>query len=761
MTGTKWFFPTTQGGEASGLNDPGIEFFRQSSSLARETLQNSGDAADPKSDKPVTVTFELLNLPLTQFPDAARLREVITQCRDYMLVPCKTEHQKDENGRAWFETALRLLAGPAVPVLRIRDENTTGLEGGEGDEDKAWFRLIKKQGSASMHGAGGGTFGIGQRAPFAFSRLRTVFYSTLTCDGQHAFIGKTILSSFREQGRVYRPIGFWGVHAGENEGTHAVRKAAAIPELFRRSTVGTDLYIMGFDPENWRERVMDTVIRHFFAAIHDGRLVVRLASGGPVQELNASSLHDVIEARWKEATTATGSRKLTRAALKDIRDTLGVTRHYMKALTVPVRGKPFVKSHPHLGELKLYVALDPEAPSRTVFMRKPRILVYERTQRLLDGYAAVFLCDDQKGNELLARLEDPAHSKWERERLPGGGVRGAPRGDQLISDIYEFVRESLEELATKDTEGPQDLPDLGRYLPEDDAIQPGSVQTGKRVRTQRTIEEETARPQQAQGRKRAVQRPRPIRHTQVVLLPVESDLEGEPEGQEPKRGNEPIGTSGAGSGPDTNSPAAGGTGDVETPTGGEGREGPGGPGPLPGGTRQGGHDGNRPGTHGGPGMVPGAGGPGSLGGQAASGHDTHPAPGVLPGAGGHGPQSGNEQIPLGADGATGIGSSSLRALSQSQLSFRAWFSHQDKATILVLRSTRRGRINLRLLASGEDSDYKLEVSSAVDVLTGEQFTCAGDSILNLTFGTGQRREMKLELRPARRVALSIEVDHGA
>jgi hypothetical protein len=153
MTNTRWFFPTTQGGEQSGLNDPGIEFFRKTGSLARETLQNSGDAR-VSNDKPVIVTFELLELPIGLFPGGARLRAVIEQCREYMLKPCKTEREKDENGRRWFEQALQLLSGETLPVLRIRDENTTGLEGGELDEGKAWFRLIKKQGSASMHGAG-------------------------------------------------------------------------------------------------------------------------------------------------------------------------------------------------------------------------------------------------------------------------------------------------------------------------------------------------------------------------------------------------------------------------------------------------------------------------------------------------------------------------------------------------------------------------------------------------------------------------------
>lgn len=749
MTDTTWFFPTTQGGEESGLNDPGIEFFRKPGSLARETLQNSGDAKGG-DDKPVTVTFELLQLPVEHFPDAARLREVIESCRDYMLRSCKTEHQKDENGRKWFKEALQLLSGTHLPVLRIRDENTTGLEGGELDEDKAWFRLIKKQGSSSMHGAGGGTFGIGQRAPFAFSRLRTVFYSTLTRDGHHAFIGKTILSSFRTDGKVYRPIGFWGVPAGDTFGVHAVRTAEDISEPFRRTTVGTDLYIMGFDPEGWQARITDSVVRNFFAAIQGGSLVVRLVAGTDVLEFNAATIEQLVDARHREMSKGATSK----AAQKEVRDTLGVTRYYLKALSAPVRGKPsFSYQHKHLGRLELYVTLDPEAPSRTVFMRRPRILVYERTQNLLPGYAAVFLCDDQKGNELLARMEDPSHSEWNRERLPSGN--GLPSGDSLLTDIYAFVRDSLKELAKKDPEVPQDLPELGRYLPEDDAIRPGVRQTGTRVRTNRITEQETARPQQAHGRKRAVQRPRPSGRPQVLLLPLESGDQGELESLTAGAGSESTGVDEAGS-----NQGSGMQPGVENPEGGVVQGGMGlggteGAGPEPGPFgKEGPGTGNTGGSRAGSGPFRRE-GPGTIDWQGAQ-----PGPG-LSGVDGQGGQQGGEQVAPGSSSPRGSGGSGLRTLSRAQVSVRAWFSSEERSTHLLLRATRRGRASLRLIASGEDSDYELLIASAVDVRTGERFDCVGDRILNVTFEAGQGKELRLDLRPARRVALTVEVAHGA
>ncbi|WP_163999619.1 hypothetical protein [Pyxidicoccus caerfyrddinensis] len=745
MTDTKWFFPSTQGGEESGLNEAGIEFFRHSGALARETLQNSGDAWDGGSH-PVTVTFELLELPIEQFPGSDRLREIIQACRTYVLAPFKDDSQQIENGREFFDEALKLLSGKHIPVLRIRDENTTGLEGDEHEEDKAWFRLIKKQGSAAMHGAGGGTYGIGQRAPFAFSRLRTVFYSTRTRTGQSAFIGKTILSSFRESNEVFRPIGFWGTEVQKGRGVNAVRSAEKIPEPFRRTAVGTDLYLMGFNSDGWRTRVVDSVLRNFFAAIHNRRLVVRLVGGGTPIEISAGTIEQVVEARLKEALQIAGTRK---GAQKEVRDTLGVTRYYLKALANPVKGKPFELTHPKLGRMELYVALDDEAPARTAFMRKPRILVYERTRNLLEGYAAVLLCEDPMGNSLLARMEDPAHSEWDSERLKGG--------DRILSDINAFIRDSLKELAEKDPEVPQDLPDLGRYLPEDNTIRPGSRQKGSRVRTDRVTEAETARRQQPTGTKRATKNSKPPAGPQVVLLPIDSADQGENDGISASPSGELVGAEKSGVPLGSSSRNGSKQPEDSMNTAGIGNTGQEGPGAQLGtlGTHTSG-PGDRQGSRGGPGPF-GPEGTGSVewqgtvsGSAPSSGEGGSPADQV------YGNDSTTASVSTSASSTEG-----RRALSPSRVSFRAWFSPEDRTTHLLLRSTRRGRATFKLTASGEDSDYELQIASAHDVSTGAALKCTGNRILDVVLEAGQRRELRLDLRPARRVALSIEVDHGA
>ena len=120
---TGWFFPPNSGGEESGLNDAGIQAFKTSGSLARETLQNSGDAHDPRSAAPVRVTFTKLLLDHHDFPGAHELLRTIRQARNYILGQC-TREQRRQNGEDFFDAAVDLLSGRRMPVLRISDFNT-------------------------------------------------------------------------------------------------------------------------------------------------------------------------------------------------------------------------------------------------------------------------------------------------------------------------------------------------------------------------------------------------------------------------------------------------------------------------------------------------------------------------------------------------------------------------------------------------------------------------------------------------------------
>ena len=129
-------FPANDDGQENGLNDPGIETFKDHplTSLAREGLQNSSDAAD-NSGKPVEVHFQKLEIPSSEFPGCADFKKTLQAC----IAFSKSSKQTVQ----FFESTLEVLSQEKLNILRIADFNTTGLIVGEKDDRSTdWFSWI-------------------------------------------------------------------------------------------------------------------------------------------------------------------------------------------------------------------------------------------------------------------------------------------------------------------------------------------------------------------------------------------------------------------------------------------------------------------------------------------------------------------------------------------------------------------------------------------------------------------------------------------
>ncbi|WP_291982459.1 hypothetical protein [Luteitalea sp.] len=429
--------------------------------------------------------FELLQMPRQSLPWLMELKTLIEACERHNQDP-RSDHQIN-NGPDFFSTAAALLLRRDLPVLRIRDTGTSGLFGDDSDTSSPWYRLIRKQGAAQMHGAGGGTFGIGQRAPFAASGLRTVFYSSKSRTGE-AFIGKSILASFDWQGQIRQPVGYWGVPTNGDRHVRAL-KDAEIPPAFRRSEQGLDLYVTGCDEASVPWPVLDEALVNCFASVLAGVLEVSLKWPGKGVLITKSNILTVLKARVEQfpANRAADRKRLENAY------------HYALALVDDSdKRRVFTYQSPQLGELKLYVRRDPSAPNRTVHMRRPRTVVFEKGRNVIAGYAAVLLCDNPKGNKLLARLEDPTHTKWMRERQGG---------QEILGEVTDFVRRVLEELASSGGDEPEDIPDLGDYLPDED--DPGTSSGSGANAPPSSVESSTIAP--PQGEIRGVRSRRQVR----------------------------------------------------------------------------------------------------------------------------------------------------------------------------------------------------------------------------------------------------------
>ena len=199
----EWNFPTNGGGVIRGLADSGIETFngKKNSSLAREICQNSLDAA-ANSNKPVIVSFQLVEINPAEIPGYFEYKKILQNCRDFW--------KYNPNAKNFFDNALDKI-DEKISVLVASDENTTGLANPYNPNSlEGWNTLTKIDGGANKSGSTGGSFGIGKNAPFAISDFRLVFYRTLNQRGESAAQGISRLVSFIQNNDTKAGIGYYG-----------------------------------------------------------------------------------------------------------------------------------------------------------------------------------------------------------------------------------------------------------------------------------------------------------------------------------------------------------------------------------------------------------------------------------------------------------------------------------------------------------------------------------------------------------------------
>lgn len=449
-----WNFPSTNHGEDDGFSDPLLEYFQgnHENYIAREAIQNAIDARKDYN-LPVLVEFEHFEIPSKEIPGFEALLDTTERSLEYVK-----GQEKAEN---FFKKSLSILKKNKVPVLRIGDYNTIGLTGSDNDRDGNWYRLVRAVGTSSPKGAGGGSFGIGKGAPIAASGIRTVFYSSINDADETVFQGKArLVSHYGDGNDVKRGVGFFGV-----QGYQSVRAKKSVPSRFQREKQGTDVYIMGYvTGESWQKGLIKSVLDNFWLAIFDGDLEVVISDGKKIK-IDRLNLEKLLEKYSQEGALPFYSARTDKNTTY------------------------FSKSIDSLGDVHLFVKKNDDYPSLTMLARKPKMKVRNRSYRILrEPYAAVFLCDDDKGNKLLREMEPPKHDEWNWDLCPD-----KESGRKALRKMELFIKESLRSLnETTDTE-PEEIPDLDRYLPDSDDKEDKVSDGGKAFeKTDKSDSEETA-----------------------------------------------------------------------------------------------------------------------------------------------------------------------------------------------------------------------------------------------------------------------------
>ena len=460
-----WNFPShPKNGSLVGPNEPMSENFKKTpyASIVREAIQNSLDERFDH-DKPLEMTFSIKEIDAQKFSNFFDIKEHIKGCLDFYN-DAKDVYQPMLDYLKFIEdNNLKL------PYIQISDYNANGMHfnmDNPTDPKSPFVAFVRAAGlSTKTSQNAGGSFGFGKAAYFYLSPIRTILVSTLTKDNNCFFEGVASLCTHYYKDESKMAIGYY-----DSLGGLPISDNNLIPRRFRRvredrdsNSPGTDIYIMGLKGkfESLEEAKNDiynqmtlAVLRHFWMAIYEGMLVVTIGQ----TVLNKESLLDEMEAVFTEEDDSSKSLydynplpylRMVINAEKQERNHHIFT---MEAGDVDPDSKAILYLHKKKG-----------ANDRVLFMRSPRMLVKAENRRNKRGYYGTFICTGGFWDVLLRCIENPAHNEWDKKNFDKDPKLGR-QIEKYLNQIFEFVRDKIDELFTSGNASDDSIKDLEQYL---------------------------------------------------------------------------------------------------------------------------------------------------------------------------------------------------------------------------------------------------------------------------------------------------------
>lgn len=413
----EWNFPHNGFGQVRGISDAGIETFTgtEIQSLAREICQNSLDAAVEGKNTTVRVEFEQYRIASLDIPGYEQYASKIKKAYDYW------SKKNSEKTIKVLTKALNSIKQQTTIVLRISDFNTTGLSHPYEDSDEGWNALTKLDGGATKTGDKAGAFGIGKNAPFTNSNYRLVFYRTLNEAQETAAQGMSRFISFPEDindsmNTMTTGIGYYG----NPQGNLPVNSINELEQLCKRTEVGTDVFVYGFNAgTDWEGNVINEVLENFLMAIHKRLLSVTVANR-KIDSLTLSRYLGTYNAKVKNAYW------------------------YYQVLTRP-ETKLFTRDFHGLGTLKLSVLVDSsEKLNKKILITRSsgmKLFALGNMSRII-SFSGILEMDGKELNEFFREMETPAHDKW----LPSRHSTNVSLAREYNNELRDWIRECIQTL---------------------------------------------------------------------------------------------------------------------------------------------------------------------------------------------------------------------------------------------------------------------------------------------------------------------------
>ena len=424
----RWHFAPTTGGQDQGPNEAMSELFRKDpfESLVRESIQNSLDAVQDSS-QPVHVVFRWKRLIGSNHPGLFALQDHFKACVGFW---------NSQSAQEKFAPMIQYIKENSIGgvyYLEVSDSNTSGMDYRPNDRQSPFYSFVRSAGNSSKTlNSAGGSYGFGKAAYFNVSKIRTVLVSTQTLSRDNYFEGVSSICTHELDGQKRSHVGYYDNNNGE-----PISDIERIPKRFRREEPGTSVYIVGVDQNEGYDDIVRAVLLHFWLSILEGKLTVTIKRSNDNQlfkendalDINQDTLEGLIETIYPES--------------QDKKRGHSNPRPYYDAVKNADKDKfhIFIQQYlTHLGKVRFYVKRDKQASDHISYMRSPRMLVCNKSNSTGYGFYGVFICDDERGNEILRHTENPSHSEWDWKNCQRNNQF---EGKEALGEMREFIDQSL------------------------------------------------------------------------------------------------------------------------------------------------------------------------------------------------------------------------------------------------------------------------------------------------------------------------------
>lgn len=207
---------------------------------------------------------------------------------------------------------------------------------------------------------------------------------------------------------------------------------------------------MGFNQtNNWTEVISKAILKNFFVAINEKKLVVEIKDETHNTLIDSEHLSEKISAFSEDKEMNITSQLYSAFTSPDKKETISVISN---------------------NDAEIYIKADSSFNRTIGHFRDTGMLIYLKSRRIFQHYAAVFVVRGEKLGKILRETEPARHNQWDYKRITGLSQEEKDKRKQAKSAINTIDNKILTllkgqfEITAEDT---VDAAGVGEYLPDD------------------------------------------------------------------------------------------------------------------------------------------------------------------------------------------------------------------------------------------------------------------------------------------------------